>query len=162
MGEWKNWLNADYAFSNNGEKIKKVVKVAYTINLASLFVVAAIGIIGFFISIAEGTSLEHIWPVPFAIALVVLLAPYLVYWSLSFLYGFGELVSNSYGKNEKKEMSRKENLYIKKTIKHNNKNANKHSHNFAEDHSSQKRCPSCGNWTEVADSKCRICGCSFD
>ena len=98
MGEWKKWLNADYAFSNNGEKIKKVVKFSYTLSLVLFFIAAAIGLLGVLITMFDG-GFEYVWYAPFIIIVAVLLAPYLLYWSLSTLYGFGELVSNSYGNN---------------------------------------------------------------
>lgn len=102
MSEWKKWLNADYAFSNNGEKIKRGVKVLFTIELVLLFIAAIFGLIGFLVMTFDG-DFEYVWPIPIAVAIVLLFAPYLVYWSCCFLYGFGELVSNSYGNNNSSE-----------------------------------------------------------
>ncbi|MBR5295564.1 MAG: hypothetical protein IKU24_03120, partial [Clostridia bacterium] len=72
MDEWKKWLNADYAFSNNGEKIKKVVKASYTISLVLLFIAASFGFIGVLGAMFDG-AFEYIWYVPLLIIVAVML-----------------------------------------------------------------------------------------
>lgn len=153
MDEWKNWLNADYAFSNNGKKIKAVAKKLFTINLVLIFIAAAIGFIGFLSETLNG-HFEYVWFIPIVIAIVLLFAPFLVYWNLSFVYGFGELVSNSYKKiettkdNTKKDEKPFKSQSEKQPLSYTNPTTNNAvQHTF--------RCSGCGNM--ISEDVCPIC-----
>lgn len=91
---WKKWLNADYAFSNNGEKIKKIVKVTYTIEMALLLIAAVLFLIFTFFDVLGGNH-EMLIFIPLT-AITLIIAPFLFYWLLCFVYGFAEIISNSY------------------------------------------------------------------
>ena len=97
MQTWKKWLDPDHAFSANGETMKKVIKTIYVVELFFTLVAVCIGLISYVIAlILDFDTFNVSWPLLFVLPLVAWLAPFLIYWGLAFLYGFAELVSNSY------------------------------------------------------------------
>ena len=148
MGEWKKWkkwLNPDYAFSNNGEKVKRIVKILFKIQLASIFIGAAFGVFFFLVQTAEG-NFKQVWLIPIIVAIVALCAPFLTYCSYCLLYGFGELIANSYGKNSDS---------IIEPV--NEKNAQPQSLP-----QQPFNCYSCGGTVNFGDAFCSTCGAAFD
>jgi len=147
-------------FNNIGSKIKGLAKGQFVFST----------IVGVIIGIVIMANSPDVDDLMFFIGLgVAVLSPFAAWGSSLALYGFGQLVensdllvANSYGNGEKKERSNKGNFSSKKADKSNKKQVNKPTCNLAEDHSTQKRCPSCGNWAEITDAKCRICGVSID
>jgi hypothetical protein len=139
--EWKESLHPEKAFSNNGEKIKKWARGLYVFYLA-VYMIAGVGCI-----FASFTDFEWLWWLIFVGAVVIALAQPVAYLSTCALHGFGELVSNSYGKSgcEKViETAKVEEVVIQPETKQ------------------EFTCYSCGNKVNFGDANCKNCGAAFD
>ena len=158
MDEWFSLLDPDYAFSENGEKIKKIAKKLYKWNVCAILIFAIFSLLAFLVLALEG-GFAFVWWIPIVAIPAVVFAPHIAYWSLCFCYGFGELVSNSYktekNKENEKENSAEQSEFVSKLREI--KPLSKTSSSGSEEASGHRwRCMNCGNM--IGEDKCPICG----